>query len=172
MGDKKPGTATVRRKTRQLISKIPGVRTLTRKNCPPGQVLRKGYTRHYSTAVRRRGFTVRKSTGRAYRIHPSNRNTYVEPRCSRNTAGSTRSSKLHGPVREGELAKHGYSFRESDSRRQAALLKAVREYTALGVYKKLRAVAVITRKKLPRAHAVFMKDMLWISKIVVPLKRS
>jgi hypothetical protein len=51
-------------------------------------------------------------------------------------------------------------------------LKAVREYTALGVYKKLRAVAVITRKKLPRAHAVFMKDMLWISKIVVPLKRS
>jgi hypothetical protein len=75
-------------------------------------------------------------------------------------------------MREGELAKHGYSFRESDSRRQAALLKAVREYTALGVFKKLRAVAVMTKKKVPRAYAVFMKDMLWISKIVAPLKRS
>jgi hypothetical protein len=40
------------------------------------------------------------------------------------------------------------------------------------VYKKLKAVATITKGKLPRAHAAFLKDMMWISKIVAPLKRS
>ena len=162
---KKAGTATTRRITRQIISKIPSFRTLTRKNCPPGQVLRKGYTRHYSTAVRRKGITVRKSTGQVYRIHPSQKNIHVEARCIKDQGGkSSKSAKLIGPLRQGELAKYGYSFRDKESQREIALMKAVQEYTALSVFHKLNAVAVLTKSTVPKASAVFARDRDWVGR--------
>lgn len=165
------GTATTRRITRQIISKIPTFRTISRKICPPGQILRKGYTRHYSTAVRKRGITVRKASGQVYRIHPSQKDVHVEAKCIKDPgpAGRSRTSRLIGPLREGELAKYGYSFRRPETERHVALVKAIHEYSALSVYRKLDAITKLTSKTLPNASAVFRKDREWVhSKFMKP----
>ena len=172
---KPAGTATVRRRTRRLVSKIPGIRTLSRKNCPPGQILRKGYTRHYTTAIRVRGYTEKKDTGTAYRVYPKNKEMYVESRCVKNTGlpgKGSKSVKAFGPLRKGELAKYGYSFRAADSQRHAALKRAVDEYTPLGVFRKLDAVAKLTHRTVPRAAKVFAADRAWISETFGPLKAT
>ena len=165
------GSATTRRKTRQVIQKIPSIRSASRKNCPPGQVLRRSYTRHYSTAVRARGFTVKRSNGKSYRVNPSNKNMHVEARCVKDTGGpSSKSQKLFGPLKKGELARYGYSFRASESQRHTALRKAVDEYTALGVYRKLDAVAKLTHSRSPKASKAFSADREWVRKTFGPLK--
>lgn len=165
------GTGTMRRKTRHLVSMIPSMRSLSRKNCPPGEVLRKGYLRHYSTAIRREGYIRKRPTGSVYRIFPKGKNMYVESRCVKNTTSSKSKSKmLIGPLRKGELAKYGYSFRVSDAQRHAALHKAVEEYSSLGVYRKLDAVAKLTKQTIPRASKVFEKDRKWINETFGPLK--
>ncbi len=168
-----PGGATVRRMTRRLIAKIPSIRTASRKNCPPGQVLRKAYSRHYSTAVRAKGFTVRKTSGKEYRIHPNAKNMHIEAQCVKNTRQGPKSIKKQiGPLKKGELAKYGYSFRATDSQRRAALQKAIAEYTALGVYRKLDAVAKLTAHTVPKAAKVFAADRDWIRKMAAPLKKD
>jgi len=164
-------TATTRRITRQIISKIPTFRSISRKICPPGQILRKGYTRHYSTAVRKRGITVRKTTGQVYRIHPTQKNVHVPASCIKDPgpANKPRTSRLIGPLREGELAKYGYSFRRSETDRHVALVKAIHEYSAISVYHKLDAIAKLTGRTLPNASAVFAKDREWVrNKFVKP----
>jgi len=174
-GLKPAGTATVRRRTRRLVSKIPSIRSLSRKNCPPGQILRKGYTRHYSTAIRARGYTVKRETGTAYRVYPKSKDMYVESRCVKNTGlpgKGSRSGKGFGPLRKGELAKYGYSFRATESQRHAALKKAVDEYTPLGVFRKLDAVAKLTLRTVPKAAKVFAADRAWISETFGPLKAA
>jgi hypothetical protein len=164
-------TATTRRITRQIISKIPTFRTISRKICPSGQILRKGYTRHYSTAVRKRGITVRKTTGQVYRIHPSQKNVHVAAKCIKDpgSAGRPRTSRLIGPLREGELAKYGYSFRRPELERHVALVKAIHEYSALSVYHKLDAITKLTSRTLRNASAIFGKDREWVrSKFMKP----
>lgn len=158
------GVATVRRHTRRIIEQIPSIRNLSNK-CPPGQVLRKGYTRHYSTAVRARGFTVKRTKGREYRVHPTSKDMYVEARCVKDNgphSKSRKSAKQIGPLRKGELAKYGYSFRVPKSTRHAALKKAVNEYSSLGVFRKLDAVAKLTENTLPSASKIFREDRKWV----------
>ena len=168
---KKRGSATIRRNVRQMIQQIPSFRSISRKNCPPGQILRKAYTRRYSTAVRARGFTVKKSSGVAYRVKPEAKNMHIEARCVKNTGlpgKGPRSGRGFGPLKKGELAKYGYSFRASESQRHAALKKAVSEYTALGVYRKLDAIAKLTMRTVPNAAKVFAADRDWVRKAGVP----
>ena len=169
---RKRGTATIRRMARQLLAKIPSFRSATRKDCPPGHILRKAYSRHYSTAVRARGFTVKKTSGKVYRIHPTQKNTHVEATCVKNTGKNTKSVKRQiGPLKKGELAKYGYSFRATESQRHTALQKAIAEYTALGVYRKLDAVAKLTAHTVPAAAKVFAADREWVRRVGVPLKK-
>jgi hypothetical protein len=170
---RKRGTATIRRMTRQLVAKIPSFRTATRKDCPPGHVLRKAYSRHYSTAVRLKGFTVKKTSGKVYRIHPSQKNTHINATCVKDTKVGPKSVKKQiGPLKKGELAKYGYSFRASESQRHAALQKAIAEYTALGVYRKLDAVAKLTVNTVPAAAKVFAGDREWVRKVGAALKKT
>ena len=166
------GSTTARRKTRNILEKVPSFRSISRKYCPPGQILRKAYTRHYTTAVRKRGFTVKKS-GKEYRVHPNEKSMYVEARCikDRGLPGKgPRSGKGIGPLRKGELSSYGYSFRSSDSQRHEALRKAVDEYGALSVVHKLDAIAKLTLRTSPKAHRVFAEDKDWIYNKFGPLK--
>lgn len=157
------GEKTAKRETRKLIAKIPSIRSITRRSCPPGQILRKGYTRHYSTAVKARGFTVKKATGTVYRVKPTDKNTHVEARCIKNTGLPGKGpNKGIGPLRKGELAKHGYSFRETRERRRLALHKAILEYTANGVFHKLDAVAKLTVRTIPAASRIYAADRNWV----------
>jgi hypothetical protein len=50
-----------------------------------------------------------------------------------------------------------------------ALVKAIHEYSALSVYRKLDAITKLTGKTLPNASAVFGKDREWVrSKFMKP----
>ena len=69
-----------------------------------------------------------------------------------------------GPLRKGELAKFGYAnvMTLSESERHAALVKAVKAYGSLGVWRKLNAVAIYTRRTAPFASRIFKMDMDWV----------
>ena len=69
-----------------------------------------------------------------------------------------------GPLRSGELAKFGYSHVVSKSKtaRHKALSLAVKEFGSLGVWRKLNAVQVYTRRLSPASSKVFKADMDWI----------
>lgn len=153
-----------RRLTRKLVQKIPSIRSLSRKNCPPGMIPRKSYVRRYSTAVRSKGFTVKKSNGKSYHVQPTAKNMLVESRCIKNVGAPGKGPQLFGRLKKGELAKYGYSFKASESERHAALKKAIDEYGRMGVYRKLNAVAKLTKHTVPAAASVFSKDRNWVHK--------
>ncbi len=69
-----------------------------------------------------------------------------------------------GPLRKGELTKYGYKnvLELSVADRHAALQKAIAEYGSLGVWRKLNAVAVYTKRTLPHISKIFKADMDWI----------
>ncbi len=69
-----------------------------------------------------------------------------------------------GALRKGELAVFGYAnvLNMSVADRHAALAKAVDAYGSLGVWRKLNAVSVYTRRVSPAASRVFKADMDWV----------
>ena len=153
---------TAKRITRKLIQSIPTIRNISRKNCPAGMIRKKSYVRKYSTAVRQRGYTVRKKNGKSYRIYPKASEMMVESKCIKNVGLPGKGPALFGPLRKGELAKHGYSFRKSDSERHAALKRAIEDYGAGGVYHKLDAVTKLFKRTKPSISRRFQEDREWV----------
>jgi len=132
---------------------------------------RKGYVRKYSNNVREKGFTVKRSSGKSYKVHPTADHAVVKSKCIKNTGKpGVGVPKSIGPLRKGELAKYGYSYKESESNRRAALRQAVEEYGALGVFRKLDAVAKLTERTVPNASNIFEKDRAWVESKYGPLK--
>lgn len=158
------------RKQALRIGHVPSIRSLTRKDCPPGMAPRKGYMRKYSTPVRKAGITVRRK-GKTYTIFPSSKPTFVKGKCVKSRKGETRGGPARfGPLRKGELTKLGYSSRYPEDQRHKALQKAVLAYGALGVYRKLDAVAKLSVRTIPKASAVYSADRDWIRATFGPLK--
>jgi len=160
----KRSNRTLRRRAREFAQKIPGIRTLSRKNCPPGMIKRKDYDRKYSTAVKLMGYTVRRKNGTTYRVHPKKNGAHVGSRCIKDLGRPGKGPTKIGPLRKGELKKHGYSFRANSATRHSALRKAVAEYGALGVFNKLGAVRALTKLTLPAASQVYEADEKWVRK--------
>ena len=156
---------SARRRTRKIIQSIPSIRSLSRKNCPAGYIRKKGYVRKYSTAVKERGYTVKKKNGKEYRIRPKASEMYVEPKCVKNMGLPGKGPALFGPLKKGELAKYGYSFRRSEAERHAALRKAIEEYGPTSVYHKLNAAAKLTKRaKNKKISQAFKEDSEWVTK--------
>ena len=153
-----------RRITRKLVQKIPSIRSLSRKNCPPGMIPRKSYVRRYSKNVISKGFTVKKSNGKSYHVQPTAKNMLVESRCIKNTVASGKGPQIFGRLKQGELAKYGYSYKGTESERRAALKKSIDAYGRMGVYRKLNAVAKLTKRTIPSAANIFSKDRNWVHK--------
>ena len=158
-------SASTRKLIRKFMEKLPTIRSLSRRECPPGMISRRSYTRKYSTAVRKQGFTVRRSTGKVYRVYPKASEMLVEAKCVKDTGlpgKGPRSGKGIGRLRKGELKRYGYSFRRSEAQRHAALQEAVKHYGPTGVYRKLNAVAKLTMRTIPTAAKVFAADRNWV----------
>lgn len=155
-------------KTRRNKLYIPSIKSLSRKVCPPGMIERKAFAREYSTAVRQKGYTVRRATGTTYRVYPKAKAISVKPQCVKDTGKSTK--RAIGPLRKGELHKHGYSFKLKDDDRRKALRQAVKEFGPLGVYRKLNAVSKLSKSLAPQASNVFKTDRNWVSTKYGPLK--
>ena len=118
---------------------------VTRK-CGKGKIYRKSYTRRGTRAGR-------KST--------------VRGQCISNVGApgkGFRGGPGIGPLRSGELSKFGYDHVVSKTmaQRREALEKAVKAYGSLGVWRKLNAVQVYTRRLSPASSKIFKEDMDWV----------
>jgi Family of unknown function (DUF5771) len=137
----------------------------TRKNnCPEGYVLRRGYTRKFRPSVKATGFTVRRK-GKVYTVRPKANTVKVSASCivNRGLPGKgVKEGEGFGPLRKGELIKYGYQYRLSNSLREKALKKAVKQYGPLSVYRKLNAVAKLSLRTAPDASEIFARDRNWI----------
>jgi hypothetical protein len=149
---------------------IPSVKTLARKACPPGMIERREYTRKFSNAIRQKGYTVRKSSGTTYVVHPKSQGSRVKPTCIKDKSKGKNTTKKIGPLRKGELSKFGYSFRTSEEARHKALRQAVDEFGVLGVYRKLDAVAKLSKTSIPEAARIFKADRNWVNSKLGPIK--
>ena len=163
---RKSRSAIKRKQTRRLMEKLPTIRSLSSRECPPGMISRRAYVRKYSSAVRKQGFTVRRrSTGKIYRVYPKAKEMLVEAKCVKDLGlpgKGPRDGKGFGPLRKGELKRYGYSFRLSESQRHAALQEAIKHYGVTGVYRKLNAVAKLTTRTIPTAAKTFAADRNWV----------
>lgn len=101
----------------------------------------------------------------------SGKKTLVPEQCIRNVGAPGKGLQTGkdsrpgiGILRKGELAKHGYEdvVHKLVSDRHAALTKAINEFGSLGVWRKLNAVQIYTRRLSPNASKVFKADMDWI----------
>jgi len=139
--------------------------TSTRKiRCPSGYIERRGYVRRFDASILQKGYTVRRSKGKGYRIFPDRASVYVKPSCvkDRGLPGKVAPGDGFGPLRKGELKKHGYIYLETRAVREAALRRAVAEFGALGVYRKLDVIAKLSKHTVPEAAKVFKADREWI----------
>ena len=168
----KPSCVRSTIKEKAMRSKlIPSIKSLSRKACPPGMIERKGYSRRYSTAILQEGFKKKTRSGRTIRVKPhKQRATIVESKCVKDTGLPGKGTQRIGPLRKGELSKYGYTLKISESQRRKALKKAIDEFGALGVYRKLDAVVKLTSRTIPEASKLFEKDRDWIKETYGPLK--
>ena len=85
-----------------------------------------------------------------------------KPWCS--TRRQTRCRQGIGALREGELARFGYSHVSglSLAQRHHALEEAVAAYGALSVWRKLHAVAIYSRRSAPSSARIFRVDRDWV----------
>jgi hypothetical protein len=65
-------------------------------------------------------------------------------------------------VRKGALRKHGYSIKLSTSRRREVLRKAIQDYGALSVFRKLNAMVIVRKRTQPEAREIFEDDRDWL----------
>ena len=79
-----------------------------------------------------------------------------------------RGAKGKGPkvilIKKGALTKHGYSTKKSARARHAALKKAIKEYGALSVYRKLMAQVILRKRQRGGAKKVFQEDAEWVKR--------
>ena len=160
-------SAEFKRKTlRKMKNRLSGVTRKTlglTKKCPPGMILRAPYRRRFRNTVRREGYLKRVS-GHTVRVHPKKNSTLVEATCIKNRGLPGKQALAIGPLRRGELIQFGYSFRLPMQTRRKALQKAVKKFGAIGVYRKLDAVAKLSKRTVPDAADVFAGDRDWIRK--------
>jgi len=157
---KKAVTAKQTRRLSAVKKLLPSIRSLSRKACPPGMIERKEYARKYSTAILKKGYITKKGIRKVHKQSLS----YVGPKCVKDTGLPGKGEKSIGPLRKGELSKHGYSMTSPEDKRHSALRKAIQEYGALGVYRKLDAVSKLTERTIPEASKVYTEDKNWIKR--------
>ena len=137
--------------------------------CPKGKIERHGYVRKFAPSILRNGYTVHRASGKDYRVYPKRSSVFVKPGCvldrglpGPGQAGPGSGNGSIGPLRKGELKKYGYVFLKPEHERHEALNKAIKEYGALGVYRKLDAIAKLSMRTAPEASKVFTSDRRWL----------
>jgi len=138
----------------------------SKKSCPQGYTLRKGYYRKYGSQVREHGFN-RVVKGKTVKTYPSDKRILVKSACVR-----LKSFKKIGPLRSGDLIKYGYQYRLPSDKRREALKEAINSYGAVSTYRKLDAIAKLGVKKMPKAAEVFAADRDWVHRHYIISKRE
>jgi len=74
----------------------------------------------------------------------------------------SRRSRVRIPVEKGKLSRFGYSTSLPAEKRRKALEKAVDEYGALSVARKINAMIIMRKRRQPEARKIFESDAEWI----------
>ena len=131
------------------------------KTCKKGYILRKPYIRKFLSSTKRTGYSVKRGN-KTYRVYPKENSVLVKASCIKDQGLPGSQNNSIGPLRKGDLSKYGYNAKYSKEQRRSSLRKAVEEYGALGVFRKLDAVAKLSVRRAPFAANVFKKDRDWI----------
>ena len=123
------------------------------KTCPPGQILREGYT-----ATRKKKTMLGRllNRGTTYRVKAS---------CIKNKGKPGKGPDVIGPLKKGDLKDAGYDHTDPAHERHMALIKAVSEYGALSTLRKLNAIAVLNKNVAPTRSKIYRTDRDWIKNI-------
>jgi hypothetical protein len=157
-------------KRHQRLKGVRGRLGLTKK-CPSGYILRAPFKRKFSSTVKNQGFNVHKKN-KTYRVYPTAHSVLVKAACIKDKGLPGKgpvSGEGIGPLHKGELTAYGYNVHKTEQERQEDLKKAIEVFGALGVYRKLDAVAKLTKRTAPEASHIFTKDRQWV-KANYPLK--
>jgi len=65
-------------------------------------------------------------------------------------------------TKPGSLRKHGYSASKSEQARRRALGKAIKDYGALSVSRKLQALVTLRKRTQPKMREIFENDLAWV----------
>jgi hypothetical protein len=85
------------------------------------------------------------------------------------TRFTAKKSKVRIPVRKNNmLKKYGFSAKLSARSRHKSLERAVHEYGALSVFRKLNAIAIFNKNKNPELASKFNADKNWVKKKFMP----
>lgn len=139
----------------------------TRKSCPPGQIARSAYVRRISRNVAARGYMKKTPSGGVTKVFPKMKSIFVPASCVKDTGKPGKlpeGAPSIGPLRKGELKQYGYSYKLPEIDRRVALKRAIGAYGPLGTYRKLNAVAKLTKLTSPLASARFADDRNWVRK--------
>lgn len=123
---------------------------------------------HHSAAVRTHSKRIKCKPGykrrSAYYVKRHNHKQVVSAGCIRNKKKKRTIRKKIGPLNKGTLRKFGYHTTESSSERQKALAAAVKKIGWLPVFRKLNAVAILTKRTSPTKSKIFQTDKAWVRK--------
>lgn len=123
----------------------PTEKTVRTGNCPPGEIIRKGYYRH----------SFSKADGKRIR------GRYIKETCVPNKGlpgKETEEAKVLPSLRKGQLTKYGYHIKEDSEKRFRALLKAMKEYGYAGVIRHLVPLRTY-QKANPEYYAIVDSDI-------------
>lgn len=141
----------------------------TRRGCKPGEIRRASYTRRFSSTVKQQGYVAKRGS-KTVRVYPTASGVRVKSACIKDRGLPGRGppgGKGIGPLRKGELSKHGYNAKRTESERHAALRRAVAEYGGVATFRKLDAVTKLSLRTAPEAHATFKADRDWVYRTFV-----
>jgi len=131
------------------------------KTCKKGYILRKPYIRKFQSSTKRTGYSVKRGN-KTYRVYPKENSILVKASCIKDQGLPGTQNSSIGPLRKGDLSKYGYNAKYPKEQRHSSLRKAVEEYGALGVFRKLDAIAKLSVRRAPFAANIFKKDRDWI----------
>ena len=156
-GQTRKRNITHHNKKKNLTSKL---------QCPKGKIPRHGYIRKFGNTVMRKGYTVKRVSGQKYHINPKHQAVYVKPVCVKNAffkdIKQPGSGKRPDIFEKGQLKKHGYVYTRTTEDRHESLTKAVKDFGARNVYRKLKLLIKLSRQSVPNAARVFKADKEWI----------
>jgi hypothetical protein len=117
-----------------------------------------------SQNVQMRGYTRKIKSGKVITVHPKRKSVFVSAKCVKDMGKPGKGAPTIGPLKKGELKKHGYSYKLSETNRRKSLQSAISEFGTLGTYHKLDAVAKLTSRTSPDASKTFAADRNWIQR--------
>jgi hypothetical protein len=119
----------------------------SRKSCPKGSISRRGY-KYMKPSIKK--------------------SVKVKAACIKSKGLRSKGIKPKRVIRiltKGALSKFGYHLSDSKKKRHDALKKAVKEYGAGSVIKKLNAVRTLTKNTAPKNSERYGRDIRFVQKL-------